>query len=54
MGDREVVRESVAKGLHINLAHTFLQARKGLDYHKIKSLYNSEVLNNIINKTITS
>ncbi|KAK4884275.1 hypothetical protein RN001_000546 [Aquatica leii] len=44
MGDREVVREAVVKGQHIDFAHTFLAARKDFDYESVRIWFKNEVL----------
>lgn len=52
-GDREVVREASAKGLHINLAYKFLTHRRGCSLDEAKSYFSSEVdiwINELLNK----
>ena len=52
-GDREVVREASAKGLHINLAYKFLANRRGCSIEEAKSYFSSEVeiwVNELLNK----
>lgn len=41
---REVVRESAAKGTHINLAQKFLQAKLGFDEETTAQWFTAEVL----------
>ncbi|KAF5270792.1 hypothetical protein FQR65_LT05411 [Abscondita terminalis] len=43
MGDREVVREAVVKGQHIEFAYTFLATRKDFDSERIKKWFINEV-----------
>lgn len=52
-GDREVVREASAKGLHINLAYKFLIHRRGCSHDEAKSYFSNEVdiwINELLNK----
>ncbi|KAK0162920.1 hypothetical protein PV327_006649 [Microctonus hyperodae] len=42
MGDREVVRESSAKGTHLKLAHKFLACRKGWTIGEAQNYFYSE------------
>ena len=52
-GDREVVREASAKGLHINLAYKFLAHRRGCSLEDAKSYFSTEVeiwVNELLNK----
>ncbi|XP_008543727.1 spatacsin [Microplitis demolitor] len=53
MKDREVVRESSAKGTHINLAYKFLCYRKNLNISEAKLFFNNEVdawIDELLNK----
>lgn len=43
MGDREVVREAVAKGLHVEWAQLFLASRKHLDPKETDKWFKTEV-----------
>lgn len=44
MGLREVVRESAAKGSHVELAYTFLQQKKHVSLDNIKQWFKEEVI----------
>ncbi|CAD6223033.1 GSCOCG00005360001-RA-CDS [Cotesia congregata] len=53
MRDREVVRESSAKGTHIQLAHKFLRHRKNVNLEDAQLFFNNEVdiwIDELLNK----
>ncbi|KAL7289760.1 hypothetical protein TKK_0016361 [Trichogramma kaykai] len=43
LGDREIVREASAKGLHIELAHKFLEKRRNCTPQEARMYFNKEV-----------
>ncbi|XP_014213188.1 spatacsin [Copidosoma floridanum] len=43
LGDREIVREASAKGLHLKLAHKFLERRRHCSHQEAKEYFASEV-----------
>jgi hypothetical protein len=43
LGDREIVREASAKGIHINLAYKFLENRRHCSSQEAKAFFSNEV-----------